>query len=218
MILLIDNYDSFVFNLARYFERLGHTTVVTRNDAIDVAAVSELAPQAIVLSPGPCTPSEAGVSLDLVRSLWQELPMLGICLGHQTVAAAFGATIARTPRPMHGQASSITHDGRGIFQNIPDPLTVGRYHSLVVTPDSIPDCLQVSAWAEETVMSVHHRDAPIVGLQFHPESILTECGYALLANFLRLAGLQSDMEPDFESELAARPETVPNLPDTPVTF
>ena len=223
MILLIDNYDSFVFNLARYFERLGHTTVVVRNDAIDVTAVREMAPQAIVLSPGPCTPSEAGVSLDLVRSLGREVPMLGICLGHQTIAAAFGAKITRSPRPLHGQATSIRHDGRGAFRNVPDPLTVSRYHSLIVQPDSIPDCLEVSAWAddglrEETVMAVRHRASPLVGFQFHPESILTECGYALLSNFLGLAGLPANVEPAFTSELATRPAAAPDLPTTPVTF
>jgi anthranilate synthase/aminodeoxychorismate synthase-like glutamine amidotransferase len=190
MILLIDNYDSFVFNLARYFQRLGQVTEVVRNTAIDVDGIRALRPDAVVLSPGPCTPREAGCSLEVVRQLADEVPMLGVCLGHQVIAEALGARIVRAREPVHGRSSPIRHDGRGLFAGLLNPIVGCRYHSLVVERASLPETLEVAAWIEDgTVMAIRHRQRPIAGLQFHPESILTDCGYALLAAFLRLAGL-----------------------------
>jgi len=190
VILLIDNYDSFVHNLARYFQRLGHQTVVVRNDALGSDDVARWQPSAIVLSPGPCTPREAGCSLELVRRFHGTVPMLGVCLGHQAIAAAFGAQIVRAPEPMHGRVSPVLHDGQGVFAGLPSPFSACRYHSLVVDEATLPSCLAVSArTADRVVMAVRHRDRPLVGLQFHPESILTSYGYALLAAFLRLGGL-----------------------------
>jgi anthranilate synthase/aminodeoxychorismate synthase-like glutamine amidotransferase len=192
MILLIDNYDSFVYNLARYFERLGYATQVVRNDSIDVASARALAPSALVLSPGPCTPNEAGCSLALVRELWQEVPMLGICLGHQTIAAAWDGRIVRAPEPMHGRTSRVWHRGQGIFAGVPDPVTVCRYHSLIADEASLPECLEVTArTVDGLIMAIQHHTAPVVGLQFHPEAILTEYGYRMLANFLALARLDA---------------------------
>jgi anthranilate synthase component II len=219
MILLIDNYDSFVFNLARYFDRLGAPTRVVRNDAVDVAEVRRLAPSAIVFSPGPCSPTEAGVSLELVRALQAELPMLGVCLGHQTIAAALGGAIVRAPTPMHGRASRITHDGTGIFRSVPSPLNVGRYHSLTVDEPSLPAALRVTARAEDgTIMGLEHRELPIFGVQFHPESILTDHGYALLRNFLTLAGV-AGASPTLPSlEFSPPAHSAAELPSRPVTF
>jgi anthranilate synthase/aminodeoxychorismate synthase-like glutamine amidotransferase len=221
MLLLIDNYDSFVHNLARYFERLGQATHVVRNDAIDVAMTRALKPDAIVLSPGPCTPKEAGVSLELVCELHTEVPMLGVCLGHQVIAEALGGRIVRAPVPVHGQASEIRHDGSGLFHGLPPLFRVGRYHSLVAEAASLGETLRSTAWtADRVVMAFEHRHFPVYGVQFHPESILTEYGYELLANFLGLAGLSSRQDP---SELAAfeRPSLVTSrqsLPSQPVTF
>jgi len=204
MILLIDNYDSFVYNLARYFKRLGRATVVVRNTAVDVAGIRVLEPDAVVLSPGPCTPREAGCSLAVVRELAAELPILGVCLGHQAIAAALGGRIVRAAEPVHGRTSSIRHDGRGVFAGLPNPITGSRYHSLVVDGASLPDCLEVSArTGDGTVMALRHRELPVVGLQFHPESILTDHGYRLLAAFLRRAGLPvADPLPGIASERA----------------
>ena len=219
MILLIDNYDSFVFNLARYFHRLGHETHVVRNTAIDVAAVRSLRPDALVLSPGPCTPREAGCSIELVRDLHTELPILGVCLGHQTIAEALGARVILAPEPVHGRTSSIRHDGRGVFTGLPNPIVGCRYHSLVVDEQSLPDCLEVSARTDDgTVMALRHRLLPVVGLQFHPESILTDTGYPLLAGFLWQAGLTGGGPvPTIESE--RRVETTENeTPNQPVSF
>jgi anthranilate synthase component II len=195
MILLIDNYDSFVYNLARYFERLGHATRVVRNTAVDVAKVESLAPAALVLSPGPCTPDRAGCTLELVRRFHARMPLLGICLGHQTIAAALGGRVVMAKEPVHGRTSQIHHDGRGMFAGLPSPLVGCRYHSLVVEEASLPECLEVTARSDDgTVMAIQHRKLPVVGLQFHPESVLTECGYSLLAAFLRLAGLSAPLE------------------------
>ncbi len=207
MILLIDNYDSFVYNLARYFRRLGHETQVVRNTAIDAAGVRGLTPEAIVLSPGPCTPQRAGCSLELVRQFHTELPILGVCLGHQTIAEALGGRIVRAREPVHGRSFPIRHDGRGLFAGLPREITGCRYHSLVVEEASLPGCLEVSARTRDgTIMAVRHRQLPVVGLQFHPESILTDAGYALLAGFLRVAGLALPAEvPGIDSE---RPATV----------
>lgn len=202
MILLIDNYDSFVYNLARYFQRLGHATRVVRNTAIDAAGVRALGPGAIVLSPGPCTPRQAGCSLQLVRQFHAKLPILGVCLGHQAIAEALGGRVVRADEPVHGRSSLIRHDGRGVFDGLPSPIVGCRYHSLVVEEASLPDCLEVSARTEDgTVMALRHRELPVVGLQFHPESILTDVGYPLLAAFLRLAGLAVPGEvPGVDSE------------------
>ena len=189
MILVIDNYDSFVFNVVRYFEELGETVRVVRNDALDVAGIRALAPQAIVISPGPCTPAEAGISLPAIRELSGAVPLLGVCLGHQAIGAAFGGQVARAGRHLHGQATPIHHDGDGLFTGLPDPMQVGRYHSLIVAPEpGMTDHLSVDAVSTEgEVMALSHRTHPTWGVQFHPESVLTENGHALFANFLRLA-------------------------------
>jgi anthranilate synthase/aminodeoxychorismate synthase-like glutamine amidotransferase len=218
MILLIDNYDSFVHNLARYLQRLGHETRVLRNDAVDIRQIRTMAPAAIVLSPGPCTPDVAGKSLEVVHEFWQEIPILGVCLGHQTIAAAFGGTIVRAREPVHGRTSPITHDERGVFAGLPNPLTVCRYHSLIVEESSLPDVLEVSArFNDETIMAIRHRHRPVIGIQFHPESILTTFGYAILANFLGGAGLKAATDVSQAEELV-EPSRVTSLPDTPVTF
>jgi len=219
MILLLDNYDSFVFNLARYFERLGQPTRVVRSDAIDAVGVLELAPAAVVLSPGPCTPAEAGCSLEVVRICHGRLPILGVCLGHQAIGAALGGRVVRAPEPLHGRTSPILHHGRGVFTGVPNPTVACRYHSLVVDEASLPQCLQVTArTADGVVMAVEHRDFPVVGLQFHPESILTEDGYLLLANFLRIAGIPVPTPlPDMTAERNAPPADY-ELPAGPITF
>jgi anthranilate synthase/aminodeoxychorismate synthase-like glutamine amidotransferase len=192
MILLIDNYDSFVHNLARYFQRLGHETRVKRNSQIDVAGVLALEPDAVVLSPGPCRPQQAGCSLEVVRRLHRRLPILGVCLGHQAIAEALGGRIDRAGEPVHGRTSLVHHDGRGVFAGLASPIVGCRYHSLVVVESSLPDCLEVSARTDDgTVMALRHRELPVVGLQFHPESILTDVGYPILAGFLRRCGLSA---------------------------
>lgn len=219
MILLIDNYDSFVHNLARYFQRLGQPTCVIRNDAIDAAGVRRLSPRALVLSPGPRTPRDAGCSLDVVRDLAGQLPILGVCLGHQVIATALGGKVVRAAEPMHGRASSVQHDGRGIFAGAPQPLTAGRYHSLVVDRRSLPADLIVSAWTSDgVVMAVRHHSWPLIGLQFHPESVLTDFGFGLLANFLTLAGLVPAADDDAPLELVQPPVNVAPYPRVPVTF
>lgn len=219
MILLIDNYDSFVHNLARYFQRLGQTTMVLRNDVADSAAIERLGPAAIVLSPGPCTPAEAGYSLEVVRHFAGKLPMLGVCLGHQVIGAALGGRIVRAAEPMHGRASQVLHNDEGLFAGLPNPLSVGRYHSLVVDEASLPADLAVTARTRDgTIMALAHRRWPIVGVQFHPESILTERGYDLLARFVELAGLPIAAPlPTMEKEGPDRPAELA-LPDRPVTF
>jgi anthranilate synthase/aminodeoxychorismate synthase-like glutamine amidotransferase len=201
MLLIIDNYDSFVHNLARYFQRLGQETLVVRNDAIDVGGVRSLRPAALVLSPGPCGPDQSGASIELVRTLGGELPMLGVCLGHQVIAQSLGAKIVRAPLPVHGESSAIDHDSVGLFAGLLSPLMVGRYHSLAVDDATLPEELQPTAWsADRLLMAFEHKELPLFGVQFHPESILTDCGYELLANFLRLVGLP--VTPD-SAELAA---------------
>lgn len=189
MILVLDNYDSFVFNVVRYLEELGETVRVARNDTLEVAGIRALAPDALVVSPGPCTPTEAGISLPAIRALSGSLPILGVCLGHQAIGAAFGGRVERAVRPLHGQATPIAHDGERLFSGLPAPMAVGRYHSLVVTPRPGMDAhLTVDARsAEGEVMALSHRAHPTYGIQFHPESVLTENGHALFSNFLRLA-------------------------------
>ena len=186
MILLIDNYDSFVFNLARYVGELGHRREVVRNDEVSVAEIERLAPAAIILSPGPCTPKEAGISTPVIAELGQRIPILGVCLGHQCIAEAYGGMVVRARRPMHGKTSLVTHDGQGVFAGLPDPLRVTRYHSLIADPGQVPAELAVTAWSPEgEIMGLRHRAHPVEGVQFHPEAVLTERGHDLLANFLR---------------------------------
>lgn len=184
-VLMVDNYDSFTFNLVQYLGELGAEVSVRRNDAIDVAGARALAPDAIVISPGPCTPAQAGISLALILELGGQIPILGVCLGHQCIGAAYGGRVVRAQRLMHGKTSPIEHDGRTIFAGLPNPFQAIRYHSLLVEAASLPDCLERSAWtAEGEVMGVRHKQLPVEGVQFHPESILTEHGRRLLANFL----------------------------------
>lgn len=188
-ILMIDNYDSFTYNLVQYMGELGAELKVVRNDAIDVAGVRALNPAAIVISPGPCTPREAGVSVALIREMTGELPILGVCLGHQCVGEAFGAKVVRAWRLMHGKTSPVFHDGRTLFEGLPNPFEAMRYHSLVVDPESVPPCLEVSAHtAEGEVMGLRHREHFVEGVQFHPESISTGDGKRLLGNFLKMVG------------------------------
>jgi anthranilate synthase/aminodeoxychorismate synthase-like glutamine amidotransferase len=221
MILLIDNYDSFVHNLARHFQRLGQETLVVRNDTTTPAEVRRLCPQAIVLSPGPCTPTEAGCSLNLVRELHAEVPMLGVCLGHQTIAAAFDATIVRAKEPMHGRTSDVWHEQTNLFREVPSPFTVCRYHSLIVEEASLPAEFVVTArTGDGTIMAIEHRRFPVVGVQFHPEATLTQFGYQLLANFLRMAGIDVNVNPQeiAAKELHLSKNYKPRLPARPVTF
>ena len=185
MVFLLDNYDSFTYNLAQYIGELGHEVEVRRNDAVTLAEIEGMGPEALVISPGPCTPDEAGLSVPAVRHFAGRIPILGVCLGHQSIGRAFGGRIVRAPVLMHGKTSMIEHDGRTIFQDLPQPFLATRYHSLVIDPASVPDCLEVSArTADGTIMAVRHREARVEGVQFHPESILTLAGKQLLRNFL----------------------------------
>jgi len=219
MILLIDNYDSFVYNLARYFNELGCQTLVARNDAATVAEVEQWRPRAIVISPGPCTPREAGISLDLVRHLGPKLPILGVCLGHQAIGAALGGRVIRAAEPVHGWTSEIWHTATGLFQGLPNPFRATRYHSLVVEEQSLPAALEILARTPEGIpMALGHMAWKVWGVQFHPESILTECGHQLLANFLRLAGVDCNAPPPAELPRPSEP-TVPFGPHgAPVTW
>lgn len=185
MILVIDNYDSFVHNLARYLRELGWSTLVVRNDGFSLDEIAAAKPSHIVISPGPCTPNEAGISVATVRRFGPSIPILGVCLGHQSIGQAFGGRIVRARRPMHGKTSMIRHSGSGIFAGLPNPLRATRYHSLVVAKEDLPEDLAVTAESQEgEIMALAHRRHPIVGLQFHPEAVLTEHGYDLLRNFL----------------------------------
>jgi anthranilate synthase/aminodeoxychorismate synthase-like glutamine amidotransferase len=185
MILVIDNYDSFTYNLVQYLGELGAAVEVFRNDAIDVAGIEQRAPEGILISPGPGTPDDAGVTLDVIRRLAGVIPLLGVCLGHQAIGQAFGGSVVRAPRLMHGRTSPIEHDGRGVFAGIPSPFRATRYHSLIVEQASLPSELEVTAWtAEGELMGVRHKRLAVEGVQFHPESFLTEHGHAMLRNFL----------------------------------
>jgi len=190
MLLMIDNYDSFTYNLVQYFGELGQEVRVVRNDAIDVAGIEKLAPSHIVISPGPGTPDDAGVSLEIYAKLADRIPILGVCLGHQALGQAFGGKVVRAGQIKHGKTSQVHHGGTGVVAGLPDPFEATRYHSLVVERDSLPDCLEVTAWTEdangevEAIMGLRHRTLRIEGVQFHPESILTQHGHALLRNFL----------------------------------
>lgn len=184
-ILVIDNYDSFTFNLVQYVGELGAVVEVVKNDAVDVAAIQTRAPDAILISPGPCTPNEAGISLELIRTLGGALPIFGVCLGHQAIGQAYGGRIVRADRLMHGKTSPIVHDGQSIFGGIPSPFEATRYHSLLVERSSLPHCFEVSAWTVEgEIMGLRHRDFAVEGVQFHPESILTTPGKQLMTNWL----------------------------------
>jgi anthranilate synthase/aminodeoxychorismate synthase-like glutamine amidotransferase len=187
VILLLDNYDSFTYNLAQYLGELGSTLEVHRNDKISVEQIARLKPEKIVISPGPCTPEEAGISVELVEKLAETFPILGVCLGHQAIGAAFGAKIIRAPKLFHGKTSEIEHDGKGIFQSLPNPFTATRYHSLIVDRKSLPQELEVSAETKDgVIMGLRHREYRVDGVQFHPESVLTDSGKQLLKNFLSL--------------------------------
>ena len=190
MLLMLDNYDSFTFNLVQYLQALGAEVRVERNDALTVDEIERLAPERIVISPGPCTPNEAGVSVAVIERLGPRVPILGVCLGHQSIGQAYGGDVVRAGRIMHGKTSRIRHEGKGVFAGLPDGFDATRYHSLVVDRNTLPDCLAVTAWTEnddgsmEEIMGLRHREHPVEGVQFHPESILTEHGHALLKNFL----------------------------------
>ena len=185
MILVIDNYDSFTYNLVQYLGELGATLKVVRNDEVDTDGIAALGPDRIVISPGPGTPDQAGVSIETIRRLGPTIPVLGVCLGHQAIGRAFGARVDRAPRQMHGKTSEINHDDRGVFRGLANPFVATRYHSLVILRDTVPDDLEVSAWSDDgEIMGVRHRHHPIEGVQFHPESILTVEGKRLLRNFL----------------------------------
>ena len=207
MILLIDNYDSFVHNLARYVRELGWDAVVRRNDALTLNEVEELGPSHIIISPGPCTPAEAGISTDLVRRFGPSTPILGVCLGHQCIGAAYGGDVVRAAHPIHGKTSVVAHDGSSIFTGLPSPLRVARYHSLVIARPSLPSSLRVVASARDDgeIMAVAHREHPVVGVQFHPESAASEYGYAMLDRFLRGDRSQPSL-------LAARADGAPGTP------
>jgi anthranilate synthase component 2 len=186
VLLLIDNYDSFTFNLAQYLGELGADVHVHRNDAITLDQIAAWAPEKIVISPGPCTPAEAGISVPAIRRFAGTIPILGVCLGHQAIGQAFGGRIVRAQRVMHGKLSPVTHDGRGVFAGLPSPFSVTRYHSLAIERATCPPCLEISATADDgEIMGVRHRELAVEGVQFHPEAILTEHGHALLANFLK---------------------------------
>ena len=191
MLLMIDNYDSFTYNVVQYLGELGADVHVHRNDEITIEQIRDLNPEKIVISPGPCTPNEAGVSLQVLEQFKGKLPILGICLGHQSIGQAFGGDIVRASRVMHGKTSPVYHNDTGVFKGLPNPLTATRYHSLVIDKNTLPDCLEITAWTNnedgsmEEIMGVRHKDFDIEGVQFHPESILTECGHELLDNFLK---------------------------------
>lgn len=189
MILMIDNYDSFTYNLVQYLGELGAEVEVHRNDEITLDEIEAAAPEKIMISPGPCTPNEAGISMDVVRRFGGHIPLLGVCLGHQSIGQVYGGTVMRAREVMHGKTSPIHHSGRGVFRGLPSPLEATRYHSLIVAREDLPDCLEVTAWTEidgevDEIMGFRHREHPVEGVQFHPESILTGCGHDLLKNYL----------------------------------
>ncbi|QEM81033.1 anthranilate synthase component II [Halomonas binhaiensis] len=191
MILMLDNYDSFTFNIVQYLGELGADVVTHRNDAITLDEIEALSPTHLVISPGPCTPNEAGISLDVIRHFAGKLPILGVCLGHQAIGQVFGGKVVRAPQVMHGKTSDIRHSGQGVFTGLDDPLPVTRYHSLVVDRDSLPECLEITAWTDDDdvtpglIMGLRHKELDIEGVQFHPESILSRQGHEMLANFIK---------------------------------
>jgi len=186
MILMIDNYDSFTFNIVQYLEQMGEKVEVYRNDKITIDEIKHLKPRAIFLSPGPCSPREAGITVDVIREFYEKIPIMGICLGHQSIGYAFGAEVSRAKRIMHGKISPVKHDGKTIFAGLPNPFPAGRYHSLLVHPETLPGCLEISAQTDEgEIMGLRHRDYPVEGIQFHPESVLTPQGKRIIRNFLK---------------------------------
>ena len=186
MLLVIDNYDSFTYNLVQFFGELGAEMEIRRNDEITVEEIKDLKPERICISPGPCSPNEAGVSCEVISEFGSEVPILGLCLGHQSIGQVYGGDIVRAEQLMHGKTSMIEHDGQGVFQGLDSPLKATRYHSLIIRGDSLPDCLEKTAWCGDLIMGVRHREHPVHGVQFHPESILTEGGKTLLGNFLEM--------------------------------
>ncbi|MCP4683378.1 MAG: aminodeoxychorismate/anthranilate synthase component II [Desulfobacterales bacterium] len=189
MIVLIDNYDSFTYNLVQMIEYMGQEVRVFRNDKIDPPAIEKMGPSALVVSPGPCTPNEAGISVEAINYFASKIPVMGVCLGHQSIATAFGGNVGRADRIMHGKSSMIFHDERSIFQGLPNPFEAIRYHSLIVERNSLPDCFEISAWTEDDeIMGIRHRQYPVEGVQFHPESILTKSGTKLIEHFLAKGG------------------------------
>jgi len=185
-LLMVDNYDSFTYNLVQYFGELGAEVEVFRNDEITLEGIAARRPDRLVISPGPCSPAEAGISVAAIRHFAGQLPILGVCLGHQSIGAAFGGEIVHARQLMHGKTSPVTHSGKGVFAGLPNPLTVTRYHSLAIRRETLPACLDITAWTEDgEIMGVRHRELDVEGVQFHPESILTECGHELLRNFLK---------------------------------
>jgi len=189
MILMIDNYDSFTFNIVQYLSQMGENVQVHRNDKITLDDIRKQKPQAIFLSPGPCTPREAGITVDVIREFHEAIPLMGICLGHQSIGYAFGGEVVRAERVMHGKVSPVHHDGKTIFAGLPNPFTAGRYHSLLVRSETLPDCLEVSArTAEGEIMGLRHKEYPVEGIQFHPESVLTPQGKRIIRNFLKYTG------------------------------
>jgi anthranilate synthase component II len=192
VVAVIDNYDSFTYNLVQYLGELGARVVVYRNDALSAVDLAALEPAAVVISPGPCTPDEAGISLDVVRVMGSRTPLLGVCLGHQAIGQAYGGEVVRAPRVMHGKVSAVHHDGTGVFSGLPDPFEATRYHSLVVAREGLPSSLEVTAWTDDgLIMGLRHRSHPVVGVQFHPESICTPVGHRLLAAFLATARVET---------------------------
>jgi len=186
MLLMIDNYDSFTYNLVQYFGELGEDVSVYRNDALSLKEIAAMAPARIVISPGPCSPDEAGISVATIKEFAGKIPILGVCLGHQSIAAAFGGKVVHARQPMHGKTSAVRHNQAGVFRGLPDPLRVTRYHSLAIQRESLPDCLEITAWSEDgEIMGVRHKTLAVEGVQFHPESILSEHGHDLLNNFLK---------------------------------
>jgi len=197
MILMIDNYDSFTYNIVQYLGQLGVEVLVRRNDETSLEEIEDLKPEAIFLSPGPCSPKEAGITVDVIRHFHKTIPLMGICLGHQAIGYAFGGEVVRAERVMHGKTSPIINDGRTIFKGLPSPFTAGRYHSLIIEKSSLPSCLAVSAETEDgEIMAVRHRDYPVEGVQFHPESILTPQGKRIIRNFMDVAGMNGKENED----------------------
>jgi len=217
MILLIDNYDSFVYNLARYVRELGESPLVRRNDAMTVDEILDLAPSHVIISPGPCSPAEAGISTDVVRGVGRSIPVLGVCLGHQCIGAAYGGEIVRAGRPMHGKTSRIHHRGTDLFTGLPNPFLASRYHSLVISPASVPPELEVTATSEDgEIMAVKHATHPVYGVQFHPESVLTEHGYRMLDHFLHgVPATPRELPPAADRALVSRPRESASLAADP---
>ena len=189
MILLIDNYDSFTYNLVQMIEPMGQEVKVYRNDEIDISAINKHKPAHLMISPGPCTPAKAGISIKAIQEFGKKIPTLGVCLGHQAIGEAYGGKVIRADRIMHGKTSMISHDGKGVFRGLPNPFEAVRYHSLIVEKESLPDCFEITAWTKEgEIMGLRHKEHPVYGVQFHPESILTDAGASLLRNFLTFGG------------------------------